>query len=315
MNGRRLFLSCLLCLLANCGPSPSKPDVDPPSPTASDRFSAGTARLLSLSELGQVVSRNAAGGVERVGEALLWTWTAIGTLRCDDATDMTGFALGRIEAAGGNATRFEPLPAEYQGNEISLDGEVGIWLGMAARARRCPADRPALARVWQLRQAAITAAHGRLHPNVHIGLPPGWGAARDQVGAALGLGAAPAPAAVELLGGELAAWALIVTRARAECFRLNVAWTVIRAFEEAGGAFPARWRTGFCSATQTAQIPTIDQWCGREGLQQYLDGFKANEWEYRHQRCGGWETPDGAGFTTPGLDELVALRQQYGETL
>ncbi len=58
-------------------------------------------------------------------------------------------------------------------------------------------------------------------------------------------------------------------------------------------------------------IPLIDHKCGRGDLKGWIDAFKFNEWEYRHQRSGKWEQPDGDGDETPGLDLITAIRAAY----
>jgi len=71
-------------------------------------------------------------------------------------------------------------------------------------------------------------------------------------------------------------------------------------------------RASFCGAAKAADMPTVDHWCSHKDIGEYIDSFEYNQWEYRHQRSGAWETPDGKeGLETPGLDLLVALVAKY----
>ena len=309
-------LALLFWLIVSCGRAADEPADQSAEDSQRARFAAAAARLLAMTEDGQVVSRTPEGYPAHQGDSLLWTWTAIAALGCDEGRPLLAAALSRLRAAGGYHVRFEPLPAEYQGgNEISIDPEIGFWFGVASRWRRCPEDRDALAEGWQLRQSAIAHADGRIHPNVATTILPGIDAVRDQITWAMGLGPAPSGGRLGLLGAELSGWATAVVTVRAACYRLNLAWTSIRALEEAGGAIAGRWRDAFCRATAPAGIATVDHWCGRGGLEEFVGSFEFNRWESALQRCSGWETPDGQGLETPGLDLIVAMRELYGSSL
>ena len=312
-----LGVVALCSTLAACGHADDKPDPVPPVDADRARWRASVDRLLShFVEGGQVVSRDVDGSGANLGDSLIWTGTALGVLGCDEGAGIARALIERLTAGGGVIERYDPLPTTYRGgNEVSLDGEIGLWLGFAARARRCPAEVPELARVWSLRRGAIAAAGGRLHPNVDVRVPVGLTAARDAVAAALGAGAGPSGAELEAFGVVVAGWARGVTASQAACFRINLAWTAARAIEEAGRSVPPGWRDAFCAATARADLPTVDHWCGRGGLDAYLEGYRPDVWEYRHQRCGGWETPDARELATPGLDELMALREKHGDAL
>ncbi|HYF59230.1 MAG TPA: hypothetical protein VEA81_09755 [Burkholderiaceae bacterium] len=310
-----LCAAVLLALFAagGCAHAPRTAPPGAPADGAVERYRAGVARLVAghLDD-GQVVSRNADGAAAHRGEALIWTWTLIGTLGCEDGAPLLARALERLRSNSGALYRYEPLPDEYVGgNEVSLDGEIGYWYGVARRLARCPADRELLAEAWQLRQAAVDGAGGRLHPNVAQSAYAELSAVRDQVAYALGLRGEPAADRLEVLGGQLAAWAGAVAAAKAPCYRWNLAWLLVRTLEAAGRSLPGGGRNAFCAVTAGGDVPTVDHWCGRPGLAEFLAGYVANSWEYRFQRCGAWEAPDGAGLATPGLDELVALRELY----
>lgn len=295
-------IACALFVLVGCGHASNEPAADPGAADVRTRFAASEGRLLGLLDAGQVVSRRPDGAPDRLGEAGKWTWKALGTLSCAAAYEPMRQALARLDAAGGELVRYVPLPAEYDKDRWNLDGEIGFWEGFAGLWQRCPAYRAELAEAWALHE-------GKYEP------PPVFDAVAAQLAAMVGRGTAPPAAKVEALGAELWAWAAATVAGRAACFRLNLALESITGLERAGGALPGRWRDLLCGTTATVDIPTWDHWCGRPGLDAYLDGFAPNVWEYRHQRCGAWETPDGQGLQTPGLDELVALRLKYGENL
>lgn len=67
----------------------------------------------------------------------------------------------------------------------------------------------------------------------------------------------------------------------------------------------------FCDAAKGARIADLEHWCGREGLGEFIQAFKFDEWEYRFQRAT-WETPDGKhNLYTPGLDLIRAIKLKY----
>lgn len=261
------------------------------------------------------MSRDSVGIARHTGDALIWTWTAIANLGCEDGRPMLDAALSRLRDGGGYLTRYDPLTEADAPDAVTFDGEDAAWWGFAARARRCPEDKAELAAAWADHQQAVAAIGGRLHPSVEAKVPPTLGAVRDAVGAALGVGEGPSGAAVEAFGQAMAVWAGGVVASRAACYRVNLAWTAIRALEDAGGALTAGGRDNFCGATAGAGIATVEHWCGRDGLAEALDGWQPNAWEYRWQRCPGWESPDGGGLETPGLDLIVAMRALHGSSL
>lgn len=311
------FIVVVLALVA-CGRAEDPPEEIPAEEAAKARYASAVSRMLvNFTELGQVVSRDAeTWEPKHLGDSALWSWTAIGVLGCGEGYQTMQLAAARLRAKDGYLLRYLPLPAEYEGgNETSLDPEIGYWFGTASRWRRCPDDRAGLAEAWVLHEQAIDRAGGHLHPNVAASVPVGLDAVRDAVGAAMGLGAAPDGSRIEFLGAELAAWVKATLIARQPCYRLNLAWTAIRALEEAGGAMTAGGRNAFCAMTAGAGIATVDHWCGRGGLQEFVDGFEPNAWEVKHQRCPAWEAPDGGGLETPGLDLIVAMRELHGSSL
>jgi len=313
----RAALVAALCLLAGCGEAMDRPGTLPGDDVARARYVAASDRLLErFTDLGQVVSRGPGSKPERVGEALIWTGTAMANLGCGDGYQLTRLFLARLRSFQGALFRYVPLPEEYfPGNEVSLDGELGWWWGAAARARRCPEELPEFAEAWALRAAYLERTGGRLHANVEQTVPAPLDAARDQVAHALGLRGAPSQDRLDALGYGLAGWAASVAAVRAPAYRINLAFTTIRAVEASGGTIGDGARNAFCGATAGVDIPTVDHWCGRPALSAFVDGFQHDVWEYRHQRSGAWETPDAAGFETPGLDLIVALRELHGETL
>ncbi len=116
---------------------------------------------------------------------------------------------------------------------------------------------------------------------------------------------------VSSLLAQVVAWAAAVNASHAAAFRINLGLLIIETLEDAGYAIPGLYRDGFCQATRGVDIPTVDHWCGRGGLPEFVRDFKYNEWEYRHQRSGSWESPDGGGIETPALDFLVGVDRLY----
>lgn len=304
-------LLCLALVLSGClgcdKPGP-KPEPEPPTDPIKARYEISSSAVLAhLDEHGFLVSRWLADDrPEHIGDSLIWTGMALGVLPCDKVEPVI-LGLGRmVEQLEGGLYRHPTLP-----DKISLDGALGFYWGVARHLQRCPASQSALEYIVRAHQL-FSEPRGRLNPDADLKLLPGFTYVRDLVVARVTGGAAPDGRRLSGLETQVAAWALAVQTSRSSCFRVHLGLLSLQAVEAAGGSISAQGRAGFCGATVGMDLPTVDHWCGRGDLPAWIASFKPNEWEYRHQRCGAWETPDGKpGLSTPGLDELVALTQVY----
>ncbi len=92
---------------------------------------------------------------------------------------------------------------------------------------------------------------------------------------------------------------------------MNLGFLTLETLEDLGDDISNSGRNDFCAATRGVQIATVDEWCGRGGLKDWISNFQFDRYEYAFQRSGSWESPDGNGDKTPALDLLVAMRQVY----
>jgi hypothetical protein len=267
-------------------------------------------RLAVFDDQGFIVSRLKDGSPEHRGDALLWTGLALGTLPCDNQTALS-LARGlrtMFRDLDGGVYRHPALP-----DKASMDGAIGLYWGLAKRSRRCSEEG-----YW----ADFAATHlkflethevFRLNPSDPSSLTPFF----DYLPRLLVAETAqenPPPRAM-LLGMQqlTVAWTLATKAQRASCYRIHLALLSLETVETLGVSLDAAWRDAFCAAaTADLGLPTVDNFCGREGLVSWVDDFEEDKWEYRHQRCSAWETPDGKpGLKTPGVDLLVAIRAAY----
>lgn len=299
----KIFL-CLFLLLASCGKTPDKPDPKDPVPTVEERYQEAEARLKAkFLENNWIVSRKPDGSPEHQGEGLIWDGTYLTVAKCDD-TAIEDMLIEMIERRGGALVRYEPLGEYENGREVTLDGAIGLYRGIVSRVARCP-DAAAK---WDL---AVTLHRQYLAENDQVlnvaadaKLIAGFDILPDVVAGYKDLSTGP-------LLVQLVAWSAAVKATQSAAYRINLSFLAIQTLEEAGYVIPGIYRSGFCAATNGVDIPTVDHWCGRGDLAKWINEFQFNQWEYRHQRSGAWETPDAAPDETPGLDFLVAVRQLY----
>lgn len=307
----RLLLLALF--VSACGHAPARPDKVYPPESVKQLWREASDRLLDrFTEDGWVVSRDANGEPEKVGDSLLWTGLAMGVMECDDATLFEDALGATIERNQGVLMRIDPLPESYKNNPISFDGETGVIFGFALRAKRCPERRERLRALWVEHMDAINRMGGKLHPNSNAKIVLQFKAAQKAVNHELGVGSKPSKVEQAAMVQEAAAWAAAVNAKHAACYRVNLAYLYISAMETLGYKSSRLGRDAFCSATKGMRLATVDHWCGRGGLKSYIDNFKYNEWEFKHQRCESWEKRDGReGLETPGLDLLMAIDEAY----
>ncbi len=292
-----VFLLALVACTQKKAPAP-----EPSTPTVEAVYLETKARLLTgfLDKDNYVISHQPDGSSAHEGDSLIWQGMALYALRCSDGNPIAQSVHDMMEHLDGGMWRHPSLP-----DQISLDGALGVYLGIARRVVQC-GERP----IWE-DPFTKHKALGKLNPKSDEPLPAGFDYVRDLLLTDLGLASSPSPDAKAVLESAVVLWATGVAVNHEACYRVHLGLITFQTVEMLGGKISNEARAGFCEATNGLGLPTVDRWCGRTGLVAYLDGFKYNQWEFRHQRCPAWETPDGQGLSTPALDRLVAIRDQY----
>ncbi len=309
-HGWRVLGLLVASLCLSCGAAPA-PEAELAEPSVEQTYIDASNRLLGgFVEGGWVVSRRPDGTPEHTGEGLIWTGMAMGALPCGLGTTLEFTLSEMVKAHAGALVRYEPLGEYANGREVTLDGALGLYLGVAQRAVRCGAS-PLWGPIIRDHLDFVSSHGGSLHPNVDAKLLAHFDYVLDLLASRLGVGPSPDVADGRELEHEVATWAAVVNATHAACYRVNLGFTALQTMETLGQEVSRQGRWEFCAATRGMDIPTVDHWCGRKGLRDWIASYQFNQWENRHQRCGAWETPDADGDTTPGLDLLVAYRQAY----
>ncbi len=291
------------------------------SPTAEDRagYQAAVNHVISRHVFGNfgVVSLKTDGSPEHAGEALIWGGTALWALPCAAGQGISDGLRAMILDQGGAMIRVDPLGEYDDGRQITLDGALGAFLGIARRVADCGEMVD-----WREPLRAILAfqeANGdRMHPGSENRLIGEFTAVRDMIAYNVGLADRPTDQRFRELEQTVGGWATAVEIAHETkigsdaCYRVNLGLTAYLSDEAGGQPVSQLGRDQFCAATRSMDIPTIDNFCGRKPIVEYLASYEPNAWEFRHQRCGKWEQPDGDGNESPGVDKLVAYILAYG---
>lgn len=308
----RLLL--LFILITGCGylHKGDKPEEETPTPEYVLIYKEAKSRLFQNHiENGWVVSRWADGSPEHEGEGLLWTGTLLTVLSCQEGENIEDKLIAMVRANNGSLVRVSPLGEYRDGREITYDGVIGLYRGISSRLARCPSSLSKWRVPWRLHLDALDANEGRFHPNAPAKTPPGFSPVQDLITEKLGLGDGPSDVQIGVMVREISVWAAGVVLSKKPAYRLNLGFLHMQVLEDMGRLGDYE-RNLFCANTGGADVPLIDHWCGRKDIAEYIDTFEFNKWEYRHQRSGKWEKPDGKpGLSTPGLDLLVALVAKY----
>lgn len=289
-----------MTLLFGCSKAAPKPAPLDPSQDVIDAYVAAEDRLVSLSDNGWVVSKDG-DNISSQGDSLLFSWMAVGATDCDHRGSIESALSNAIQTSNGALYRHPSLP-----DSVSLDGAIGLYYGLAT-AKDCGTD---LKGVLALHRDFVKSHGMRLNASSDTKLVPEFDYVLDLLSFRFGIASEPDASKARAVESEVSAWAFAVMASKSACYRIHLGYLTMRSLE-ALGAMSEQGRSDFCSAAEGADIPIVDHWCGRGDLEGWLTNFKENEWEYRHQRCGGRETPDGNGRETPGLDLIVAMKDLY----
>lgn len=308
MNRKLVFLSITFCLFLNpaCRKKSDAQELEPQD-VITQKLVEANARVQGTNQQdGWVISRWQNGEIEHQGDSLLWTGVAAGSLDCGEAQPFLQALVWKINETGGYLERFDPLPQEYRDrhDEITLDGEIGAMYGVAKYVERCGWN-PELKDAWRKHAEWVNAHGGQLHPDsgaklvADLDFP--WDLLAESAGVKREKGWDKTKFEMAVTG-----WASGVVAAHEACYRIHLGFLSFLAADALGESPSSNARSSFCYITKNADIPLVDWWCGKLDPTNWLVGFEFDRWEYRHQRCGAWEAPDGKeGLQTPGLDFII----------
>lgn len=300
----RLLTTLFLLSGASCKAPTATVEASPDTPPyIKAMYAAQVEKLSSFLKGGFVVSKWEDGEPEHEGDALLWTGMALGGLPCEGEEARTlSVALKAMFALKDGGIYRHPDLAD---KPASLDGALGLWWGIADRVVRCGEGD-----YW--RDALVDHVNWIDGAGEQVIVPYFDYPARLLCLEANGCGLEPAWETLKDLQHSTVVWAMAVKAREAACYRVHLSFLALDTVEKLGRKLNPAWRDGFCAATAGMGLPTTDNFCGRGDLRAWIDNFEADKWEFRHQRCGAWEEPDGKpGLKTPGVDLLVALRTAY----
>ncbi len=314
-----------LCLLS-CTKAKPKLDIEPTGPGVVMDYKITSERVDKYRYGGfGIVSLKPDGSPTHLGEALIWGGTALWAMDCFNGAKINDELVSMIDAHNGGLIRVNPL-GEYDGDRsITLDGALGLMLGISRRIQDC--DEALQWREPLGRMILFENANGyRLNPSSQALILP-FKYVRDLLYFVTAERASPAGEStaaepdddglreVEKTVGD---WAFAVQIAHETgvgsdaCFRVNLGLTVFLTVETLGKEISQQGRNDFCYSTKKMGIPAVDHYCGRENLVDgYLKDYIPNQYEFQHQRCK-WEDPDGDGNTSASLDKLEAMVLAYG---
>jgi hypothetical protein len=281
-----------LCLVAGCGRA-DEPGRAEPTDEARAEFDAAQDRALGMSDGGRIVSRTPDGALQHTGDSQMMSGLGMAFMDCAHGKVVEDALVSDAGETGGELARH---PSERH-RPATVDQALGVWAGIASRLRRgCPGVER-----W--------ATVGSLKP--FRGEDDGFGYLRRLLLHRLGTGSKPNALERQAFETAMSGWPAPVLAKRAACYRVHLAFRGLRTMQVLGESVSDGAKAVFCKATDGAGLTNIDHWCGRGDYAAFLAGFVPNRWEYQFQRCQAWESPDGDGDETPGIDHLEALFETY----
>lgn len=307
VGGRMLRWLCISLMVLVFGCERAKqPETATPSEQIVGLYNSTVLRLKNFMEPdGWVVSRTERGDPEHIGDSLIATGIAMASLPCAEGTALEDAVISAIDAYGGALIRHP-----QRNNSASMDGAWGMYYGAAYRVKNCGTIdkwKPAL----KAHLDFVKNNNGKVNPG-GLSIDENMAYLSDLIGYRFGISAKPSEEQRSQFESYLVAWSYGVIQAHAACFRVHLAWLALETMKLLEKEPSDTTRNAFCSVTKEADMPTVDHYCGRKSLSSFVEKFEFNRWEYRHSRCGGWETPDGKTNTSPAVDLLLALRLGYG---
>lgn len=286
-------------LISGCGQGPKE---DQPmeeentemQATREAKFHEVKDRLPDFLDRGFVVSLH---GDEKLhhGDSLFFSGLALYALDCKSGQPIADAIAKMLKDTDGGAYRHP----DQASREISMDGLLTMYRGINKRIMHC-GEKDFWAPLMKKTRARIAAS-----------MPAQFNLISAMMDYILGFADVPDLRRMDYLSVEVAGWAALVKYRKAAAYRIHLGLLALQTMEEMGVEISDRQRERFAAATTGTSLPTTDQFSGRGGLGSWLDSFKFDEWQYRHQREPSWERNDGDGQRHPGIDYLVGYADLY----
>lgn len=271
-------------------------------PSETDTYNVVRGRMQGFEDKNHWIVSHCGGQDCAQGDSLLFTGLAVYALPCADGAPMAQALMDMIVKSGGAIYRHPTIP-----DDVSLDGALGLYRGIAKRIKVCH-EAGLWATPLLMHRTYIDDHGGKLNAaskNDYSTLAGGFSYILDLLYAAAAGEEQPFVLRQAYLEAAVTGWAGINIVSKTACYRTNLALLALQTVEELGGEVSEPTRSSFCLITKDAGLPTADQWCGRPGMGTFLDSFQFDLWQYRPQRCPGWEKPDGNGNQHPAVDYAV----------
>lgn len=313
-----ILMAIILIAASACKKAPDKFEDELASPDIAALHLQAVARVeTQFLDQGWVVSLSPDGNARHQGDSLIWSGLYLSAVTCDQA------ALTESTLQKAILDHHGELWRHWSIDDASIDGAIGMFRGIAERLKRkCPNVGEWIFPLDALDTYA-KAHNGSINHNSSAGL--------DAFGFILDVlldrvSASPVgdydPRRRDVLVQAVAGWAQAVRigydfwkagvqKDPPAAFRVHLGLQVLETLEALNIEIPPNARDKFCQATDGMDLPTTDHWCGRAHIRDWINVFKYDEWEYRHQRAGAWEQPDGNGLRTPGIDLLKGIAQGF----
>lgn len=297
-----------LALLASCA-HPKKPEESVSSLPDKEDLSALLEKRDAILErfkafnveAGYVVSRNPAGDIEHTGDSVLWTGLALTALPCEQGAAIYDQLRNDILRRGGLIARWaaDPNPS----HPSSRDQVRGVMLALVSRAKRC-GDIESAREVWRTHMRYVADNNGGLFP----GANPGYQVTDafmwpwSVVGEYLGI--QPATGSKFVFEAAMSSTAAAILVQKSAGYPIHLATLDAILAYEVGKPISKLGYEALCAASSGADLGLTEWYCRRKTALELLTAWKQDEYEYRWQRAA-WETPDGDGHTTPGVDFIL----------
>ena len=268
-------------------------------------------RLLQNFLLGSYVVSRENKKPTHLGDSILWTMLTAASISCEKAAPLFLGVRDSIEENNGLLLRIDPLPTTLAKDPTSRDMEIGFAFGMTILYKNCLEFRDQIKKVWATHIGYIFSEANALAkdgPRSKIDITPTLRYLLTEVSHYI-IENFERPSVIDqfLLDSSTNISALGRAISRKEsCYPIHLTTLTYLTLDIIGSSVGESNKMLLCKTSKGLGLTLTDWYCKRSHVLTFLEKFKLNEYEYKHQRCD-YEQPDvDPGIESPAVDYLVA---------